>query len=306
MDFIRTKWGAVFVFGSVVVLWALAPIFAWLFAKGLSSQGAFGDQFGSVTALFSGLAFAGLILTLVYQIDALNAQREELELTRESVEAQTKELTLSTKALSAQVTEMEHQRGELQGMKQAQQAQADHLSFQEFERTFFHLLDIWRRHFDTVGGVSVFGGVVFKACENIGDVKGESSFSVAINGARDEDRVDGSSQHASFSEVVEQQSGSIIKPYCLLLLHALKHIKEANIHDTKKRKYGQIINATLTPDEKVLLFFNCALRQRKVLKPLVEEFSLLKGLDKEIQNKNPNLMQQFENSAFNSLRSPKP
>ena len=42
-------------------------------------RGTFGDQFGGLTALFSGLAFAGLIVTLYMQQKDLSAQREELK-----------------------------------------------------------------------------------------------------------------------------------------------------------------------------------------------------------------------------------
>lgn len=44
--------------------------------------GTFGDSFGVLTCLFSGLAFAGMIITLLMQREELSLQREELELTR--------------------------------------------------------------------------------------------------------------------------------------------------------------------------------------------------------------------------------
>ena len=42
------------------------------------AKGLFGDKFGAVNALFSGLAFAGIILTLLLQRRELSLQREEL------------------------------------------------------------------------------------------------------------------------------------------------------------------------------------------------------------------------------------
>lgn len=50
-------------------------------------RGTAGDQFGGVTALFSGLAFAGLIITLLIQ-------RKELELQRTELKASNKEFAL--------------------------------------------------------------------------------------------------------------------------------------------------------------------------------------------------------------------
>ena len=40
-----------------------------------ADRGSFGDMFGAVGALFSGLAFAGVILTIYYQTQELRLQR---------------------------------------------------------------------------------------------------------------------------------------------------------------------------------------------------------------------------------------
>lgn len=45
-------------------------------------QGTFGDKFGSVNTLFSGLAFAGVLFTIFLQSRELSATRSELKLTR--------------------------------------------------------------------------------------------------------------------------------------------------------------------------------------------------------------------------------
>jgi hypothetical protein len=49
----------------------------------LSKLAAFGDMFGALNTLFSGLAFGGLVVTLVMQMRELGLQREELAKTRE-------------------------------------------------------------------------------------------------------------------------------------------------------------------------------------------------------------------------------
>lgn len=46
---------------------------------------AFGDTFGALNALFAGLAFAGIIYTILLQREELQLQRKELELTREEL-----------------------------------------------------------------------------------------------------------------------------------------------------------------------------------------------------------------------------
>ncbi|MBZ0273785.1 hypothetical protein K8I61_17230 [bacterium] len=77
---------AIKVAGVVFGLWLL---FGWIAPPGDAERaGQFGDQFGSVNALFSGLAFAGVIVALIMQ-------RRELQLQREQLEAQLEELTLA-------------------------------------------------------------------------------------------------------------------------------------------------------------------------------------------------------------------
>ena len=49
----------------------------------VEERGQTGDQFGAINALFSGLAFAGLITTLLLQRQELELQRRELALTRQ-------------------------------------------------------------------------------------------------------------------------------------------------------------------------------------------------------------------------------
>lgn len=44
----------------------------------LEKLASFGDSFGVLTSLFSGLAFAGMIITILLQKDELQLQREEL------------------------------------------------------------------------------------------------------------------------------------------------------------------------------------------------------------------------------------
>ncbi|PIQ43829.1 MAG: hypothetical protein COW05_02600 [Gammaproteobacteria bacterium CG12_big_fil_rev_8_21_14_0_65_46_12] len=51
----------------------------------VDKAGTFGDSFGVLTALFSGLAFAGIIYTITQQSELLEMQKEDLELTRDEL-----------------------------------------------------------------------------------------------------------------------------------------------------------------------------------------------------------------------------
>ena len=81
---VNIVWGCAI---GVIVIWAMT--FFVLFMPE-SKQGIFGDMFGAVNALFSGLAFAGLIITLILQRRELALQRDELEQTRNEFVEQNK------------------------------------------------------------------------------------------------------------------------------------------------------------------------------------------------------------------------
>lgn len=73
---------------GVVVVWSLT--FFLFFINKWDERGQFGDMFGAVNALFSGLAFAGLIITLILQRRELELQRDELVQTRNEFVEQNK------------------------------------------------------------------------------------------------------------------------------------------------------------------------------------------------------------------------
>ena len=105
-------------------------------------RGTFGDQFGAVNALFSGLAFAGLIYTIVLQ-------RNDLKLQRKDLLYQRKELELTRK-------EMEEQTAEFQ-------KQNNTLKIQRFENTFFNMMSLFQNITDNFTYENPDGGDLFEA-----------------------------------------------------------------------------------------------------------------------------------------------
>ena len=85
-------------FGSIAAI----GISLVLFIKDSTWRGTFGDQFGAVNALFSGLAFTGLIYTIILQRRDLELQRNDLKLQRE-------ELILTRQEMEEQTAEFEKQ-----------------------------------------------------------------------------------------------------------------------------------------------------------------------------------------------------
>jgi hypothetical protein len=78
----------IFLFSVVFILWLFGWFLMDTFIDAKDIRGQFGDQFGSINALFSGFALAGIIYTIVLQKKELSLQREELEETREEFKIQ--------------------------------------------------------------------------------------------------------------------------------------------------------------------------------------------------------------------------
>lgn len=95
---IRIAWCSVI---GVLIVWALT-FFLFCIIKDPSERGQFGDMFGATNALFSGLAFAGLIITLILQRKELGLQRDELEETRKELRNQREEFEKENETLKYQ------------------------------------------------------------------------------------------------------------------------------------------------------------------------------------------------------------
>jgi hypothetical protein len=78
---ISVGWISVLTISGVVALWVIT----WLVLKDDPDRGQAGDMFGGLNALFTGLAFAGVIVTILLQREELALQRRELEMTRDEL-----------------------------------------------------------------------------------------------------------------------------------------------------------------------------------------------------------------------------
>lgn len=112
------------------VLFILMSVFGYLAYLNLhfppterENYATLGDSFGILSSLFSGLAFAGLIVTIVMQNKTLKAQMEELELARK---------------------EYKRQGDELAGQKEVMNAQFESIQRQQIETTLFKVIDTHR------------------------------------------------------------------------------------------------------------------------------------------------------------------
>lgn len=237
---------AVFVLGIILLAWHYIPI---LYPCS-EEAGQFGDMFGGVNALFGGLAFAGVIFAILLQKRELQLQRKELEQTRE----------------------------ELRGQKNQLEAQNKTFQKQGFENTFFSLL---RLHNDLVRAIEIRGISADASAITTGTacfVKFYQSFKQAL-----EIRQRGDSPTKDPLKDIEYVYGTFfgekksdLDHYFRSLYHSITYVKNSHIDD--KRLYTATVRAQLSSHELLLLFYHCLTPYGKQLKPLVEEFALLKDV----------------------------
>ncbi len=230
-------------FSCVTLLWAASLLLIPIF-KEHNERGAFGDMFGAVNALFSGLAFAGIIISILLQNKELKLQREELEQTRD----------------------------ELKGQKEQLQNQNLTMNRQRFENTFFQLL---RNHRDIVNSMDIrrktevisAGSDCFKTFY--------SEFLSRTGPTSDIESVLGA--YLEFYWKRQQDLGH----YFRNLYHVVRFIDDSKDIDNEERfLYSRLLRALLSSNELVLLFYNGLSKfGRDSFKPLIEKYSLLKNME---------------------------
>ena len=92
----------IWLMGFVFAAWLVSGVSIYFSIGSWDGPGTFGDMFGAINALFSGLAFAGIIFTILLQREELKLQRKELELTREEISRTASAQEASQKELSKQ------------------------------------------------------------------------------------------------------------------------------------------------------------------------------------------------------------
>ena len=77
--------GLYFLLIIVILIWLASILILPKYYPIIEDRAFFGDSFGTINSLFSGLAFAGIIYTILLQRKELALQREELKETRKEL-----------------------------------------------------------------------------------------------------------------------------------------------------------------------------------------------------------------------------
>jgi len=87
---------------AILLVWIIYGFVVIYTLPDWPERGTFGDMFGAINALFSGLALAGIILAIFLQKQELELQRHELELTRQELARTAEAQEQSREALRTQ------------------------------------------------------------------------------------------------------------------------------------------------------------------------------------------------------------
>ena len=257
---------------GVIAAWGLSW---WLINKNIdcsTERCTFVDMFGAVNALFSGLAFAGLIVTLLYQKEELKLQREELKETRNELNAQKLEFQEQNKTMKRQRFE-----NTFFNMLSLQQEIVANLSFEYYaspnirphnipEEIFYRGVPKGQFH-----GREVFEGIYKHAV-------------IEYNGIR---YLDGIYKLLSNSGYAIYSNISITTRFDHYFRHLYRIVKYVDssdlISDDERYEYACIARSQLSDYELVMLFYNCLTANgRAKFKPLIEKYSIFNNLREEL------------------------
>ena len=251
-----------------------------------NERGTFGDQFGAVNALFSGLAFAGLIYTIILQRRDLAIQRRDLQLQR-------KELELT--------------RGELQNQTEQYTIQNKTLAVQRFENTFFQMLNL---HHGIVNGLSFqyicqkysSNGLSFETMKTM--AHGREVFDVAYNYPTSS----GWGFNKNMSELIKEKGIAgyndsdipvLFDHYFRNLYRIIKFTEDSKlIDDLEKNEYIDILRAQLSPYELVWLYYNGLSAGKDRMKSYIQTYSLLNNIRRDLLVDTKEFVGEYEDKAF--------
>lgn len=251
-------------FGGVIILFLLNFSMVF-FVPGENTRGTFGDQFGAVNALFSGLAFAGLIYTIVLQ-------RRDLELQRHDLKLQRDELALTRQEMEEQTAEFEKQN--------------ETLRIQRFENTFFNMLSQFQ---EVVNNLTVMVTTSSGIYESKGRDVFQAQFEKTVvyvdlkNEAKNKARfrgMKGALEKYNLDGYLYSDTPTCFDHYFRLLYRILKFVKTTSLVTTyeEEYEYTAMLRAVLSRYELVWLFYNGLTYGEDKLKPLIERYAMLSNL----------------------------
>ena len=255
---------------TVVLIYpkCLLPAFALFAGHDIQKLGIFGDSFGALNTLFSGLAFAGLIWTIFLQ-------KQELEETRQ----------------------------EIRGQKEQLEKQYNAMKLESFESTFFRLLGI--KH-DTVKSMKTIQKIDTCPENPTGEIthQGNDFFEhmrtkLVVNYFQN-------NMHRLVYpdlppyERMYKKNDKYFSHYHKHLYQTIKFVHTSGYDKKMRIKYLRFLRAQLSSDELVLLLFHCLSPYGcEKFKPMMEDYNMFEHLPLDDDLKNfKGLLADYREIAF--------
>ena len=249
-------------FIGLLILWGV-----WFFpdlVPNVEKRGQWGDSFGFVTALFTGLAFAILIRTL-------HVQQEELALQRQELEGQKKQLQKQNFESSFFQLLGQHNEN-VKSMVIRRGIEGEYFGRECFGYMFKEFKDNYDRY---KGAEEQF----WTKWQSDDDAK-----QLMLDWIND--------RYEQFFAEYEPHVGY----YFRHLYNVIKFVQQSDFPKKERKKlYTNFIRAQLSNDELRLLFYNCLSKRGTKFKKFVEKYALLEDVSSLINEEHRGL---YKKSAF--------
>lgn len=238
------------------------------------ARGTFGDKFGAINSLFAGLAFAGIIFTILLQRKELQLQRDELASTREVFEKQN-----------------------------------DMLSQEKFENTYFQMLSLFHSIVNSIDirrnnseiivktGRDCFQTFYKELNREVESIISEenSKIDIIVQGYISFDDLPIELYIKAYGKIYEKHR-SDLSHYFRTFYHIIKLIDNSQLNS--KKSYASIARAQLSSYEQLMLFYNCLHENGKEkFHPLIEKYALFKNIDRSLLF-SKNHLSQYSEGAY--------
>lgn len=275
-----TGWTVIIAIVICVVLWVggmfLSHWYAATYFEFSSNEGnkfaLFGDSFGSVNALISAFAFAGVIVAIVIQRNELRLQRKDLELQRNEFKTQNATLQL-----------------------------------QRFENTFFNMLSLQQEIVNNLYYKETIKDYIIEDAPDPSNgriqkevlvdkvIQGRELFRFAFDEVHHYFKLENGKEkivsgirrylsHKGLESYCDCYTPSYFDHYFRHLYTIIKFIHKSDFLDyDEKYKYTTMVRATLSRYELIWLYYNSLSDVgRQKFKNLIEMYSLLKNMREDL------------------------
>lgn len=269
--FVLTHWFFIAVSLPLLVFlfWFNYPIVVW-YLQGRSpvteyaELGTFGDMYGALNTLFSGLAFSAVVVTLLLQKRQLAVSQLELKMTRDEMTNQSSLFARQTNVMNQQL----------------------------FEGTLFQLLKLYQEHIAKISceglvGVEALSRVCRKICDNVQPKIGSKDLN-----------------YSGYDEsMYDSEISSVITPLSLVL-NILKYIHDSTlIAGENKQFYVDLVKSSLSNTELCLIAIVVSHDEKlRAYSIYLEMFSLFDNLTATTEFPF-NVFPMFKMTAYRHLRN---